>query len=309
MDTRKLRHILSLYKHGTFSKAAEEVHLSQPALTRSIQAAESELGIRLFDRNTREVRLTPHGKAVIERIKRLVSDEKELHRQIELAHTNQIGEIALGFGPTPATLLLRPILSKFAVEFPRVRVSIETSNAHNLLKMLLDEHIDAFIADVHQLPLIPEFEVDHLPRWPASFFCRNGHPLLEKREIEGADLFEYPVASVRLSDWALDTMLRAFGLQMPYEEMICTRCDDFSVLKQVMLESDSIVIASVPVLWAEIQDGQVNEIPLKNRFDGEVSFGLVRLTGRTVSPLIGVVRNMATEIFSQHRSNTVAWRR
>lgn len=66
MDTRKLRHVLGLVEHLTFTRASVEVNLSQPALSRSIQSIEAELGVRLFDRGPTGVELTPYGEVFTE---------------------------------------------------------------------------------------------------------------------------------------------------------------------------------------------------------------------------------------------------
>lgn len=80
MDFQKLKHLLAVVEHGTFSRAADKVNLSQPALSRSIQALEAELGLPLLDRGTRQVRLTPYGACVAERARRMRYEEAEIGR-------------------------------------------------------------------------------------------------------------------------------------------------------------------------------------------------------------------------------------
>ncbi|MCB1654926.1 MAG: LysR family transcriptional regulator, partial [Pseudomonadales bacterium] len=105
MDTRKLRHVLGLVEHLTFTKASIEVNLSQPALSRSIQSIEAELGVQLFDRGPNGVELTPYGEVFTERARKVLAELNELRRDIELVRRGEYGEIALGFAPTAAALL------------------------------------------------------------------------------------------------------------------------------------------------------------------------------------------------------------
>ena len=76
MDLKRWTHIVAVADRRSFIRAAEQVHLSQPALTRSIQAAEAELGLLLFDRGTQEVVPTPAGEFIVARARQLVFDNR-----------------------------------------------------------------------------------------------------------------------------------------------------------------------------------------------------------------------------------------
>jgi DNA-binding transcriptional LysR family regulator len=106
MDLRRLQHLLALAEERHFGRAAERVHLSQPAFSRSIQAIEAELELRLFDRGIGDVRPTPAGEFVIERARRLLFDARSLARDVELFRDSQLGDTAFGAGPLPAVTLL-----------------------------------------------------------------------------------------------------------------------------------------------------------------------------------------------------------
>ena len=96
MDTQKLRHLLAIVEHGTFSDAARAVHLTQPALSRSIRALEDELRAQLFDRGARRARLTVFGELVAERARRMRLEETQLRRDLELLRGGQEGALAIG---------------------------------------------------------------------------------------------------------------------------------------------------------------------------------------------------------------------
>src|SRR5690606_12443148 len=75
-DLRQLRHFVALAEHGHFARAAEAVHLSQPALSRSIQALESQLGCTLVNRHSRGISITAHGQLVLEHARRLLAGSR-----------------------------------------------------------------------------------------------------------------------------------------------------------------------------------------------------------------------------------------
>src|SRR5256885_2484378 len=90
--------------YGTFSDAARAVHLTQPALSRSIRALEDELRAQLFDRGARRARLTVFGELVAERARRMRLEETQLRRDLELLRGGQEGALAIGVAPAPAAL-------------------------------------------------------------------------------------------------------------------------------------------------------------------------------------------------------------
>ena len=106
MDIKHLTHIVALADKRNFARAAEQLNLSQPALSRSIQSAEIELGLRLFDRGNTEVTPTAAGEFVLERARRLVFDSRCLKRDVELYRDRKLGDVAFGVGPYPAATFL-----------------------------------------------------------------------------------------------------------------------------------------------------------------------------------------------------------
>src|SRR5690349_9294847 len=139
MDLRRWTHVVAVADRRSFVRAAEQVSLSQPALTRSIQAAEAELGLRLFDRGTQEVVPTPAGEFVIARARQLVFNSRCLERDVELFRNRGLGDTAFGVGPFPAATFLAPLLAGVRREFPDVKLRVEVSNWQLLVKRLLEE--------------------------------------------------------------------------------------------------------------------------------------------------------------------------
>ena len=89
MNLRRLNHVVALGDTLHFARAAEAAHLSQPAFSRSIQAIESDLGIRLFDRDVGDVRPTPAGEFVIARARKLLFEARCLQRDVDLYRDSQ----------------------------------------------------------------------------------------------------------------------------------------------------------------------------------------------------------------------------
>ena len=124
MNLNHLRHLIALAEHQSFRKAADALCLTQPALSRSIQALEHELDVRLIDRDGKRNTLTAYGQQVVSRARRIVFEARELQRGITLLKDGELGTIGIGFGPTPASILMTPFLIQMASHHPKVQVKL-----------------------------------------------------------------------------------------------------------------------------------------------------------------------------------------
>src|SRR5262245_12826277 len=121
MDLRKLRHAVVLSEELNFARAARALHLTQPALSRSIRMLEDELNTRLFDRDRRSVRTTIVGRQVVQRARELLQGARNLQQEVRLMLDLELGDVRLGTGPLPGASLLTPALVALARAHPQVR--------------------------------------------------------------------------------------------------------------------------------------------------------------------------------------------
>ena len=292
MDLRRLAHIVALAERRNFARASEQVNLSQPALTRSIQAAEAELGMRLFDRGGARVTPTPAGEFIVERARRLVFDGRCLKRDAELYRDRKLGDTAFGIGPFPAATLLAALLVALRRDFPQVKLRVEVSNWELLLGQLHDENIELFVADTRELPHDPRIAVKALRREAAGFYVRGGHPLARRRSVGLRELWTHGVASVRLPKSVGAALARLLELPPQASLPIALQCDDVEVLKKTALGSDVVLGAPHAAVEAELGSGALRKLRVNGLPPLFSNMGIVTLRGRTPSP-------MAEEIMSR----------
>ena len=147
MNLRQLAHLTALAEQGSFSRAAERLHLTQSALSRSLQTLEDELGARLIDRSGRRSTLTPLGEAVLARAQRIVLEAAEIERSAELLRQGEAGTIRVGLGSGPGALLMTPLLSHVAARYPEVRVAIARGSTELQVHQLRQRELDALVID------------------------------------------------------------------------------------------------------------------------------------------------------------------
>ncbi len=290
MDLRRWAHIVAVADRRSFVRAAEQVHLSQPALTRSIQAAEAELGLQLFDRGSHEVVPTPAGEFVVERARQLVFNSRCLERDVELYRSRSLGDTAFGVGPFPAATFVASLLAAMRREFPGVNLRVEVSNWQLLLQRLLEEDIEFFIAEVGDLPDEHDLQILSLRREPAGFYVRRGHPLAAGGGVVTLrDAWSHGVASVLLPMRPRGVLAGVLG-STPTALSLALECDDVEILKQVVLGCDTVLIAPQGSVEREMANGELQMLRIKGLPPLQSSEpGVVTLRGRTPSPMASLI--------------------
>ncbi len=133
---------LSVATCGNITKAAEELYISQPAVSKSIQKLESSLGVTLFTRNTRGVSLTYEGKLLHQEISKAFDAIHEGENHLRNCLTLGISYLRIGVSSTLCKYVLLPYLKKFIQKYPHVRISIECQSTYETMKLLEDGRID-----------------------------------------------------------------------------------------------------------------------------------------------------------------------
>lgn len=293
MDFRKLRNFAVLAEELSFSRAAERVHLTQPALSRSIIALEEELGARLFDRSNNNVLLTPIGKILLKRAQSLLLDLGSLKQEVRLMAEGETGDIAMGVGPFPGAALMPMVLAELVREKPLVRIEVEINNPRHLLEHLLNEQIEFFVADLLSLPPDPRISVHPLERLYLNFVVRSGHPLAAKKNFLPRDILDYPLASTRLLGTRKKAVEQYLGVSPGQELRFAVVCDSPALLEFVAARSDAIAITSFASVNEGIRKGDFLVLPVPRSTSLSSELAVVSLNGRTLSPsALGLIERM-----------------
>jgi LysR family hydrogen peroxide-inducible transcriptional activator len=188
MELEQLRHFLKVAEYGNFTRAAEAVLLSQPALSRSIARLEKELGQPVFDRQTRKAVLTDAGRILQNRAYQILALADDL--QAEICDDGQTGRVRVAAIPTIAPFFLPRFLSDFAYHFPNANVVVQEDTTDLLLQRLANGETDVAILsrpiDAKHLQIEDLFEEELLLVLSAN------HPLRKRKQIHLTDLESLP---------------------------------------------------------------------------------------------------------------------
>jgi DNA-binding transcriptional LysR family regulator len=285
-ELRHLRHALGLAEHRNFARAAEALHISQSALSRSIQALEESLGVILFDRSHGGVEPTLFGQLVLKNARDLDLAALDLQREIALAKGMSSGELKIGVGPWGAALLAGAVVGAMSLQHPQLRLTLVIGPWKEMPARLHTREIDLAIINVSDTRPDEEIEMQPLLEHPALVVCRAGHPLTERGAPTVRDMFDFPMAAPNLPEGASEKIVSHLPPEMRSavlkRGLMHITCDSSSVLKSVIANSDALTVMNAFMVLDELRSGKLVALPSINMGVGG-QFGIVRLHRRSLS--------------------------
>jgi DNA-binding transcriptional LysR family regulator len=286
IDLRHLRHALALAEHGSFARAADACHITQPALTKSIQSLEAALGVTLFDRTRSGAEPTEMGRLVLRHAFGLDLASRELVRELEMVRGLNIGELSIGVGLYGGASLIAPVLARLNRLHPKLRVSVMGAPWSVLPARARMRDTDIIVAELGSLQELDDFTTLPLAEHAAVLACRPGHPLCGAAEVTFAQVLGYPVLGPKVSTAALERLcahapphmraaLREGGL-------LTIQCESAPLLKEVVMESDSLAVMYPFMIERELASGLLGVLG-KPALGTHVRFGLAWAAGRSLS--------------------------
>jgi DNA-binding transcriptional LysR family regulator len=284
LELQQLRQIVALAEHGSFVRAAAAQHISQPALSRSIQVLEQRLGSRLFTRSKSGVVPTDLGRLYLERARDVLrlADELESHAH---GHASlNAGRVDVGGGPFPSDTFLADAAARFAALHPRVGVRLHSSNWDDMTRQLRSRELDFFIGEISVLEREADLEVLPMPtQHPLYFFARAGHPLAQRPPFCTADIFAWPfVTPSRLPPRMLDPLLteqrKAIAGGLPARLWPSIECTGLATQKRIVASSDAISASTLASIAMELESGRC--VLLGTEPWLTLQYGTVSLRGR-----------------------------
>jgi len=270
----KLQQLVMVARSGSFSRAAVELNVSQPALSRSIAALEARYGFPIFNRVGHGVELTAAGTHVIEQAQELLQSMRVFDSNLRLFGAGKAGSLSIGLAP----LLASQQLAQFAAEFfapatqAQLRVLIRPGAA--LLDSLKSDLIELFFFPEGYIDPCPEIDIEPVGTVSPACVVRSGHPLAGRQDLSLEDLAGFPWAS------SVEPAIAAKALN-PARFI----CDNYHILREAVLGSDLICICSSAFVAQQLAEGTLHQI----RVDGlplpPTVIYVAKLRGRISSPL------------------------
>ena len=226
MELRHLRYFVAVSEALSFTKAAAQLRVAQPALSRQVQDLEDEIGVDLLKRSRRGVILTAEGKLFLDEARELLDRADEAVEKVQALARGHYGELHVGYAASPSVELLPPALAAFQKAFPRVNVVLHDVSRNEIVEGLRSGRLHlAVTPQAERLPIEGiEFEV--LRSYPLCVALPPGHPLSRLKTVPLEKVAGEPLVALRRKDYpefyiVLDRIFGPLGLK----PRIAAECD------------------------------------------------------------------------------------
>jgi len=201
IELRHLRTIMAIHSAGSVAQAAEQLHITQSALSHQIKAIRDQLGVDLFVKNTKPMRLSAEGLRFLRAAERILPEIDLLKAEFDNLQRGEAGRLHIAIECHACFEWLFPVLNLFRHDYPDVDVDIRPGLAFRALKALVDEEVDIVISSDPED--IPGVEFHQLFPYAPTFLSAKANPLSCKDYVDAHDfsdqtLITYPVERTRL---------------------------------------------------------------------------------------------------------------
>ncbi len=219
MELFQLKYFVNIADTLSFSRSAESLHVSQPALSHQMQQLERELGTKLFDRGRRKIKLTPSGEVFLPLAQAVLFRADEAVRVLKEHMGVEAGDVRMGCNPSVATYVAPKMLASFRNSFPRVTVELVEGGDAELARMVLAGSIDFAVVTASGSPTT--LDTTYLTAEELMVVMPPGHRLAARRSVALTELAEeaflFPSESFNVTLQVMEAC-RASGFepQIPY---------------------------------------------------------------------------------------------
>lgn len=263
MNLRQLSNLVAVADRGNITRAAAELHISQPALTKSIRDLETALGVPLFDREPRGVRPTASGDSLIAHARTVLAEIHRAHADLDLIRDVATGNVLVGAAPVVVADLLPRTLARFLEVSPDVNVVVSEGTNQELLPALRTGALDMVIGPLMPDGPDPACTEQMLYYNELAIVARSQHPLAGRASLTFADLagqeWILPPRSAAPRG-QLDNAFRRTGLEPPARAV---ESSSMSCVRALLLETDRLTVLPPQIVRLEQALGLVTVLPVE----------------------------------------------
>jgi LysR family hydrogen peroxide-inducible transcriptional activator len=235
VEIDQLRYFLQVAERGSFTRAAEDLMISQPALSRSIQKLEEGLGQPVFERGTRSVALTDAGTLLQARAQQVLSILEDT--KAEITDDGQSGRVRVGAIPTIAPYFLPEVLRRFSAAYPKATLIVQENTTDQLLKCCTQGEIDLAIL---ALPVpARHLEVEKLFEEELLLVMPPGHPLVAKPSIRPSDVESFPFVLLDEAHCLSDNIV-SFCRERAFQPVAVERTSQLAMVQELVALSHGV---------------------------------------------------------------------
>jgi DNA-binding transcriptional LysR family regulator len=260
MDFDHIQAFMEIVKEKSFSRAAERLYRTQPALSKQVRQLETELGQRLLSRRGKQVEPTPAGVIFLEHCRKIMDTRREALDALQRLKDRPRGRLAVGANEATALYVLPPVFAEFSARYPDVRLTIHRNFTRKLVERVLDNALDFAVVslpvDDKDLVVLP------LHKDELGVVVPAGHPLARQRAgVDLAQVAQYPLIFPRTG--RTRGLLERIFADAGVEPRVSLELASVEAIKKFVAGGLGISLIARSFARREVQHGLLRVLPVK----------------------------------------------
>ena len=299
MELRQLRYLVALADELSFTRAAANEHIAQPALSQQIRRLEEEAGIALVERTTRHVSLTEAGQLLAVRARRVLAELDAARTELQALRGMDTGHVSIGAMHTMGPVDLSLALALFHERHPGVGLTVREASSEEMAEMLRVDEVDLAFLSVTERIESHELGLHQLVSEELVALLPTSHPLHRRRQVRMAELADEPFISFRKGARLRELLIGA-GHQAGFEPRITLESNESHRVRRLV--SRGLGVAILPRSDAESPGAEVAVISLvQPSLRRDIT--LAWREGRRLTPAASAFLALARETFASERGS------
>ena len=296
----QIRSMVALAHHGHFGRAADDIGVTQSALSQNIQRIEEKYGVPLFNRRRGRVTLTAYGE-VVERLARsMLESLAAAEREIESMQNLTLGSLVIGVDAFLNSALLSKVLSTILISHPKLRFVLRTGHWDMYAAKVLNDEIDVYIGFPPPYPH-PELEIEVVVVPTPIVVCASEHPANQSRVYSLAELVEYPVVSPFPPTWYVSwaqEQVERFRDRETVSSPYVLEADNINLCKQLTKDNMTVTALLRDDVRSELAADELRVLKVEN-WPIVMSSCIATKVGKNTSPAVELVREVYKKVALQ----------
>ena len=272
---QQMEAIILLVEEGSFSRAAKRMLLTQPALTKNIKNAEDCFGVRLVNRSSAGISLTPEGKILYDYARRMLRLRDEAKAKVLVLNKKTGGNIYLSASTIPATYILPRALSDFNKKNADIHIYIKTADSEEAMNMVLDNEVEMGV--IGKKPLNKKLATETLWKDRLVLVVSKNHAWRKKKSVTLPELLKEPFV-IREKGSATKELFESYLKKSKAISLdqfnICGELGSSEAIKEAVIAGWGVSVISIHAVSRELSQGLLCEIPLQG-YSMERNFYLI----------------------------------
>lgn len=267
-EMKQLSHLVAVAHHRHFRRAAQAMNISQPALSRSIQALENNVGHQLLVRSRSQVELTDYGEVVVRHAEVMLRERARMRDALGSLDTDAVSEIAVGLGQYPAECFGIEAAAALGSHSGRLLCQLKVADFRQITDDLLSGKIDIGLCDLTVARQDVRIRCYPVTKIQLFGYCRPGHPLLSRPagKLRSADVFLFPLVATNVPSRIKGPRAEPIHRIDPLTQEVLPALNSVAPTTAIRLleNSDAIGFAPLSMIERELDEQKVALLPLRD---------------------------------------------